>query len=252
MTKIVTFSILVLYAISLYSVFHITEAQPLNLTGQQNLSRMINTPTNNPTKQLNLKNPFFSCSLSRDQPSDPIEMDYMISQDPNDNGAYIQHIQKIIFKCASNIASVPPPFDRDITLNVFVHMYNSGRLNWAEIATHSCDIDNNGNVSNCLVLGSTPFYEYVSNCTEIQLEHPLALDVLANSSAIKSIFAETHEYQCTVSNVDKLKTVTTFTNLLGNPSLGKNMVVTCIFDVATAAHEGCRYRVDWPGLNGNS
>ena len=102
--KLAAISILILVGISPY-LFQKINAQPLNLTAQQNLAQ-----------QQNLTQPLssgdqFRCILSPEQPTDPVEMN---SNWYERNQTWSIHTEKEIFECASPVSSIPPPFKRDL------------------------------------------------------------------------------------------------------------------------------------------
>jgi hypothetical protein len=230
--KIAAISIFILLGISLY-LFQKINAQPLNLTIQQNL-----------TQQRNLTQPLsaadqFRCIISPDQPTDPVEMN------SNWFGARLNetriiHTEKEIFQCASPVSSIPPPFKRDlyITSDVLGDPITRTFVS-ANVIPTVCDMSLQGNVNSCSFGWKLDVDATARDCMEDPIQHPLEMDTAVhpnNTFFTSTVISETHEYKCgQVGNPDKIKVVTIFNFVYDTTPL----VITCIKDVPSALVESC-------------
>jgi hypothetical protein len=226
--KLAAVSILILVGISPY-LFQRINAQPLNLTPQQNSAQQNLTQSLSPGDQ-------FKCTKSPEQPTDPIEMN---SNWRGLNDTWTIHTVKETFECASPVSSVPPPFERDLYITSGVLAKSIGTFRGALFRALACDTSLQGDVLSCSSGWKSDVNATARDCREDPIQHPMEMDTVVDPSNIfrhASIRSVTHEYECgQIGSPDKIKVVTIFDTVFGSPPLA----LTCIKDVASATVELC-------------
>jgi hypothetical protein len=249
-SKIAAFSILILFTISLFVTPQNIEAQQENITAQQNVTQLQNA-----TQPLGPGG--FTCTLSPDQPSDPVEMksEYENRMNPAGPAITTRYIEKEVFECASAVSSIPPPYKADVTISINLFYRALDHLNDGPLfLTHICETSPEGNVNSCKSEQIFPSASNVTNCREDPIEYSPEMaitqfphnDPQANAISEDAIivFAQTHTYKCGPVNPDKIKIVTIFTLFPLRPSfLNENLATTCIKDISLAKVESCQAKL---------
>src|SRR5215207_8085506 len=160
-SKIAIFSIFVLLTIFPFITSQEIEAQPLNLTAQQNATQPLGPGD-------------FTCILSPDQPSDPVEMKSKYENRMSSFGPVIttRYIEKEVFECASAVSSIPPPYKADVTISINLFYGALDHLNDGPLfLTHICETSLEGNVNSCKSEQIFPSASNVTNCREDPIEY---------------------------------------------------------------------------------